>query len=106
MFGALDPASLKEFGREGVLRSIKGLQKGGFGDVDAQGAFNIFDAVGLQDALALENLGAASSASSTQPALGPPGLATPCLTSYLRAFRFYWPCTCRWRLRAWGGSSG
>jgi hypothetical protein len=57
MFGALDPASLKEFGGEKVLGSIKGLQKGDFGDLDAKGALNIFNTVGPQGALGLDNLG-------------------------------------------------
>jgi hypothetical protein len=57
MFGALDPASLKEFGGAGVLGSIQGLQKGDFGDLDAKGALNIFNTVGPQGALGLANLG-------------------------------------------------
>jgi hypothetical protein len=57
MFGALDPANLKEFGGEKVLGSIKDLQKGDFGDLDAKAALNIFKAVGSDKALGLANLG-------------------------------------------------
>jgi hypothetical protein len=57
LFGALDPANLKEFGGAGVLASIQGLQKGDFGDLDAKGALNIFNTVGPQGALGLANLG-------------------------------------------------
>ena len=57
MFGALDRERLGEFGGEKVLKSIQALVDGDFGGLDANSAFNIFDTLGVQDALGLESLG-------------------------------------------------
>ena len=44
-------------GAERVLGSIQGLQKGDFRVLDPQAAFNMVNAVGLTNALGLQNLG-------------------------------------------------